>query len=216
MRFLWKNVNSQKKVVCISPLKKKRRKKKNVGHRIAGTFINLYSMETSKPFYLGQPIEIHRNEIKGSPYGALLSIFKVHVHEIFSHILAENSSGNSSSNLFHKEITRKISSIPRKILILLPRTKFHAFPCSTRFNCRDSSFIRTTVRILNSNDPINRRCSNDGNRTHPFFEGVKRFPPTTPAPLCTALPLVYCTLNRTGNYTYACSRYVHHTLIHLT
>lgn len=199
------------------PPQKKKKKKKNVGHRIAGTFINLYSMETSKPFYLGQPIEIHRNEIKGgSPYGALLSIFKVHVHEIFSHILAENSSGNSSSNLFHKEITRKISSIPRKILILLPRTKFHAFPCSTRFNCRDSSFIRTTVRILNSNDPINRRCSNDGNRTHPFFEGVKRFPPTTPAPLCTALPLVYCTLNRTGNYTYACSRYVHHTLIHLT
>lgn len=138
------------------PPQKKRRKKKNVGHRIAGTFINLYSMETSKPFYLGQPIEIHRNEIKGgSPYGALLSIFKVHVHEIFSHILAENSSGNSSSNLFHKEITRKISSIPRKILILLPRTKFHAFPCSTRFNCRDSSFIRTTARILNSNDPIN-------------------------------------------------------------
>lgn len=132
MRFLWKNVNSQKKVVYISLPKKKRKKgkKKNVGHRIAGTFINLYSMETWKPFYLGRPIEIHRKWNKRRLNGTVrfLSILKAQsTRNIFAYILVENSSVRFLLKfffLFHEEITIKISTIP-SILILLPRTKFH-------------------------------------------------------------------------------------------
>ena len=179
-------------------------------------------METWKPFYLGRPIEIHRKWNKRRLNVRFLSILKAQStikRNIFAYILVENSSVRFLLKfffLFHEEITIKISTIP-SILIFLPRTKFH---------CRlEDSIVailpsfRTTARtwtILNSNDPINnRRCETTECPSLPSSKEVKRFPPTTPASVpcflsCTVL------LNRTGNYTYACSRYAHHTLIHLT